>query len=126
VVFQSDRGWGERNGLDSSDWGLTSPRKEYALDRGGGSGGSGGGRTFATSGGAGAGAETNWRRQRAMSEDDDGWRMMGSPSSKEKWPAGGQRSSWRDSAGDRDPDDAGRGLNRTHRMPWEQSALPEW
>ncbi|XP_061934620.1 GRB10-interacting GYF protein 2 isoform X1 [Apis cerana] len=73
---QSERSWSERNGAsDPGEWnGSTSPRKELSRGASGSSL-----------------MESNWRRHRGGTEDDDGWR---------KW---GGRSSWRESGSmDRD------------------------
>ncbi|XP_071873870.1 GIGYF family protein Gyf isoform X1 [Bombus fervidus] len=72
---QSERGWSERNGVsDPGEWnGSTSPRKELSRGASGSSL-----------------MESNWRRHRGGTEDDDGWRKWG-------------RSSWRESGSmDRD------------------------
>ncbi|XP_060829689.1 GRB10-interacting GYF protein 2-like isoform X2 [Bombus pascuorum] len=72
---QSERGWSERNGAsDPGEWnGSTSPRKELSRGASGSSL-----------------MESNWRRHRGGTEDDDGWRKWG-------------RSSWRESGSmDRD------------------------
>ncbi|KOC67726.1 PERQ amino acid-rich with GYF domain-containing protein [Habropoda laboriosa] len=65
---QSERGWSERNGAsDPGEWnGSTSPRKELSRGASGSSL-----------------MESNWRRHRGGTEDDDSWR---------KW----SRSSWRE------------------------------
>ncbi|XP_076236016.1 GIGYF family protein Gyf isoform X2 [Calliopsis andreniformis] len=65
---QSERGWSERNGAsDPGEWnGSTSPRKELSRGASGSSL-----------------MESNWRRHRGGTEDDDGWRKWG-------------RSSWRE------------------------------
>lgn len=59
---QSERGWSERNGVsDPGEWnGSTSPRKELSRGASGSSL-----------------MESNWRRHRGGTEDDDGWRKWG-------------------------------------------------
>lgn len=76
---QSDRGWSERNGDMSNDWGGSSPRKEY---------------------GTRASSQDNWRRHR---EEDDGWRTTNHSRTQEKWSS--RSGNWRD--GERGDDDRG-------------------
>lgn len=130
-MLQAERNWGERNGLDASDWNSTSPRKEFT-ERERVLGGSGGNRSYANT-------DSNWRRHRS-SEDEDGWRTSGTPV-KEKWGGAGatgvaRSTSWRDGDRDRDRERErdgdrdlidGRGTyNRAHR-PWDHTNnLPEW
>ena len=93
---QSERGWSERNGAsDPGEWnGSTSPRKELSRGASGSSL-----------------MESNWRRHRGGTEDDDGWR---------KW---GGRNSWREGGSvDRDRLDRNEGdgeEGRTSGGRWE-------
>ncbi|XP_069695255.1 GRB10-interacting GYF protein 2 isoform X2 [Periplaneta americana] len=121
----TDRGWSERNGVDTGDWnGSTSPRKDF-----------GGGRGFMSD---------NWRRHRA-GEDEEGWRTA-TNSRSDKWI---RSNSWRE--GDKDGSEmerdrsvtGGRGQgwergrswdepgssapsHHPHRRPWDEDNLPEW
>lgn len=112
---QSERGWSERNGIaDPGEWnGSTSPRKELGRGPSGGSL-----------------MESNWRRHRGGSEDDDGWRVT-SNSRNDKW---GGKGNWRDGGNsDKDKADgegeenrsAGRWEHRgNHRGPYDASHHP--
>ncbi|XP_026672013.1 GRB10-interacting GYF protein 2-like isoform X2 [Ceratina calcarata] len=108
---QSERGWSERNGVsDPGEWnGSTSPRKELSRGASGSSL-----------------MESNWRRHRAGTEDDDGWRKWGGRNS---WREGGSMDRDRLERNEGDGEEGRTGGGRwehrgTHRVAHDSSHHP--